>query len=166
MLGTFVFRVDEHLIGRSLFNDNAAVHKDNVVGNFPRESHFVRNDDHCHFVFRKLFYYFENLTRKLRVERRSRLIEEQHLGVESERSCNGNTLLLTARKLAGISFCLVFKSHFFEKLHSLFLSFVLGHFEDAYGRFGDVAEHVHVRKKVKILKNKSYFQANFAEFSI
>ena len=40
---------------------------------------------------------------RVRVERRQRLVEEEHAGIASERSCESDPLALTARELAGPS---------------------------------------------------------------
>ena len=59
------------------------------------------DNNHRHAFFGKLKHHIQHFLDHLRVERAGRLIKKHHLGVHRQGSCDGNPLLLTARKLAG-----------------------------------------------------------------
>ena len=48
--------VIEHLVGRALLDDNAAVHEDDAVGHIAGEAHLVCNHNHRHAATRELFH--------------------------------------------------------------------------------------------------------------
>ena len=48
LLRPWLFGLAEELLGRGVFDDDAAVHKQDTAGNVAREAHFVRDDQHGH----------------------------------------------------------------------------------------------------------------------
>ena len=67
--------VIEHLIGRALLDDNAAVHEDDAIGHVAGEAHLVRDHDHRHAAARELLHDTQDIAHELGVERTRRLIE-------------------------------------------------------------------------------------------
>ena len=67
--------VIKHLVGRTLFDDNAAVHKDDAVGHVAGEAHLVRDHDHRHAAARKLLHDTQDIAHELGVECARRLVE-------------------------------------------------------------------------------------------
>ena len=53
---------------------------------------------------------------QLPVERAERFVHEQHQGIEDQRACKGDALLLPARELVGIARTVVRKSNEFERV--------------------------------------------------
>ena len=106
----FVFAGAEDFIGCTLLRNDAVIHKNDLIGNVLGKIHFVGNDDHGHILGGKLLDDLQDLARDFGVERRSRLIKAKHVGIQSERTRDGNTLLLTARKLTGIGIGFIGKS--------------------------------------------------------
>ena len=80
-------------------DDHALVHEHVEVADLAREVELVRDDDHRHPRLGELAHDAEHLADELRVERRGRLVEEHHLGVEAERARDRDPLLLPAREL-------------------------------------------------------------------
>ena len=62
----------------------------------------MRHDRHSHILIRQLLDGLQDLARQLRIERGGRFIEEHDLRAHRERPRDGDTLLLTAGKTAGI----------------------------------------------------------------
>ena len=121
------------------------------------------NDDHGHLLLRQTADNLQYFARKLGVKGRGRLVKEKHFGIKSQRSCNGDTLLLTARKIAGIFMCLGFQTHFAQQLHSGSLRFRTALAQNAHRRFRDVSQHGKVGEKVEVLENQTYFQTHISQ---
>lgn len=66
----------DDLLGRTLLDNTAAVHKDHTVGNIARKLHRVGHDYHRHILRRQVLNDTQHLGRQLGVERRGRLIKE------------------------------------------------------------------------------------------
>lgn len=64
-LGTGIFGAGEKCFRRAMFNNHAIISEINLIGNFPRKSHFMRHKYACHAVLcqildcnKHLFYRF------------------------------------------------------------------------------------------------------------
>ena len=88
--------IAKYLLGRALFDDNAAVHEDDVIGNVAREGHLVRDNDHGGVLVGQLADDLEHFTGQLGIERRGRLVEAEDIGMERQRPRDRDALLLTA----------------------------------------------------------------------
>ena len=167
LLGTGILRIAEELGRRGVLGNDAAVHKEDAVGNLASEAHFVCNDDHCHTLVCEFFDQVKNLTNHFGVESRGGLIKEHHLRIHCKRAHDGDTLLLSARKGRGIDVCLFFQPDTAEKGERFF--FFLGAdllfggrgskesacFFDAqmHGSKHDVFDNGLVIKKVELLEH-------------
>ena len=87
-------------LGVPLFHNDAAVHKDDAVGDIAGKAHLVRHDDHGHTVVRQVAHDAQNVAHELRVERRGGLVKEHHVRVHRQGAGDGHALLLAARELA------------------------------------------------------------------
>ena len=81
---------------RRFLDDLAVVHEDHPAADLPRETHFVRHDEHRHAFGGELAHDCQHLAPELRVERGGRLVEQQHLRLHGQRPRDGHALLLTA----------------------------------------------------------------------
>src|SRR5918999_2545769 len=94
---TLALRRGEELRGRRLLDDPAVVDEDDPVADLAREPHLVGHDGHRHAVAREVAHDVEHLPDHLRVQRRSRLVEEHELRLHGERPRDRDALLLAAR---------------------------------------------------------------------
>src|SRR3954463_10158877 len=150
---TFALRLAEELLRRRLFDDLAAVHEHHRVGHAPGEAHLVRHADHGHALAREVLHDFQHLVDHLRIERRGRLVEEHDLRPHGERAGDGDALLLSAGKLAGILLRLLGDANAFEQVHGERAR--LGRRHAPYANRGerDFLQHREMRKKVEGLED-------------
>ena len=93
------FHLRENILGYTLSNDVSVVHYDYSVS-MSRLVHIVRDKNYRYAeILVQLFDSFHNFLSSVRVEHRSRLVHNDAVGAHSDYAGNGNTLLLTARKL-------------------------------------------------------------------
>ena len=92
----------QNLGGMALFDNDAAVHEDDAIGDFSSEADFVCDEQHRPFLGGKLADHAKNLSDQFRVERGGGLVEEEKLGTLRQSAGNRNTLLLPAREPLGI----------------------------------------------------------------
>src|SRR5690606_15673627 len=97
--GAFLLRVVEDLVGWSLFDDDAAVHEDDGVGDLTGETDLVRDDHEGRAVTGEVADDGENLADEFGVERRGGLVEEDHGGAQGQGPRDRDALLLTAGQL-------------------------------------------------------------------
>ena len=76
LTGTLLSRVIDNLLGRTLLDNAASVHKDHAIGNIARKLHRVGHDHHRHILRGKVFNDTQHLGRQLGVERRGRLVKQ------------------------------------------------------------------------------------------
>ena len=106
----FLLRMLKDLLRRSFLIDSAVVHIEDAVRDVARKLHLVRDDHHGHAVLRKGANDGKHLTDHGRVERGSRLIEEQDLRFHGNGAGDRHTLFLPAGQLIRIVLRLVPKS--------------------------------------------------------
>ena len=114
----------------------------------------------------QLLYDLQHLARELGVERTCRLVKEQNRGIHRKRSCNRNTLLLTAGKLAWIGGRLILKAHFLQQRHCTLLGLLLCAAKHMHLRVGEVFKHRKVREEVKVLEHKTENAAYLLELGL
>ena len=90
----------EDLARRTLFHNDAAVHKDDAVGDVAGKAHLVRHDDHGHAIACQVAHDTQNVANQLGIERRRGLVKEHNMRVHRQGAGDGNALLLAARELA------------------------------------------------------------------
>src|SRR6478735_11646537 len=153
VLGAVAARVGEELVGCGLLDDLAVGHEDDPVGGTAGEAHLVGDDDHRHAAAGQLGHHVEHLGDHLRVEGRGRLVEQHHLGVHRERTCDRDTLLLTTGELRGVLLGLGLHTDPFEQLHRPLLGGGLAHLADLDRPERDVLEDRLVREQVERLED-------------
>src|SRR5688572_6610257 len=101
--GPLLARIGEDLIGRTLLDQDSQMEERRALRDARRLLHVVRHDRH-RVAAAQLPDQLFDARRSDRIERRARLVHEQHLGVDRDRARNAQALLLTAReRIAGLA---------------------------------------------------------------
>src|SRR3954463_14357125 len=95
LLRTGVARVREDGVGLGELDELAAEHERGLVGHARRLLHVV-GDDHDRVVALELGDQLLDLERRHRIERRARLVHQDHLGLDGDRARDAQPLLLAA----------------------------------------------------------------------
>src|SRR5450432_360246 len=96
-----VRRLREEYVSSIELDELTHVEEGGVVGDARRLLHVVRHDDD-RIVGRDLVDELLDVRRRDGVQRRGRLVHEQHLGLDGERARDAEALLLTARQAEGV----------------------------------------------------------------
>ena len=83
------------------------LHEDDAVRRLAGEVHLVGHHDHRRAAVGEVLHDVQHLADQLGVERRSRLVEEEHLGLHAQRTGDGDALLLAARQAGRVLVALV-----------------------------------------------------------
>ena len=86
----------EDLRRRAHLHDLAVSHERDLGRDLANEAHLMTDDQHGHAVARKHPDCVEHLGHEFRIERRRHLVEQQDLGLQRKRACDGDALLLPA----------------------------------------------------------------------
>ncbi|MNY60014.1 hypothetical protein D3C86_1965190 [compost metagenome] len=89
-------------------------HVHHAAGGFARHFHFVRHDDLRDIRFSQFADNADDLGGNFWVQRGGRFIEQQNSGFHHQGACNGNALLLTARKMQWIAIAVRFQAQTFQ----------------------------------------------------
>ena len=116
----------------------------------------MSHHDHGHTALRQILHHVQHLTDHLRVQSTGRLVEQHDLRVHHQGTHNGDSLLLSAGKLAGIGVGPVGQTHLCQKLQGLLLCVGLGHPLNAHRGSGEVVHHVHVVEQVELLEHHAH----------
>src|SRR5439155_26572087 len=87
----------DHLLRRSTLDDSTAREDDDAIRHATREADLVGHDHHRLPARRQVRDHGEHLAYQARVERRRRLVEQQHHGLHRERPRDRDALLLATR---------------------------------------------------------------------
>jgi hypothetical protein len=151
-LRSSVLRPLDDVGGWTLFDDPAAVHEDDPIGNVAGETDLMRDDDHRHSHFGELSDDGQHIPYELRVERRCRFIEQHQARRNRERASDCDALLLTAGESMGKMVGVVNEPNQTQKAHRgrprLRRILVI----NANGRLDDVLERGEVIKQVEVLE--------------
>ena len=82
----------EHLFGRALLHDEAAVHEDDAVGHVAGEAHLVGDHDHGHAALRQAFHDAQHVAHEFGVQRAGGLVEQHDVRVHGKRAGDGHAL--------------------------------------------------------------------------
>ena len=137
--------------------------KNDAVGDFAGEAHFVGNAHHGHAALRQVFHHFEHFADHFGVEGGSGFVKQHHARFHCQPACNRDALLLSARQLPRQGVFFVEQPHGCEKLRGF--GFGSGgadafHFD---GGEGDVFQHGEVGIQVEMLEDEADFGADFVE---
>lgn len=102
MPGFLDLRIVDYLFGSAFFGNYTVSHKNDLVGNISCKLNFVSYNNHCAVGGFKTADNIKHLTREFRIKCGGRLVEAENIGIECKRSCNCNTLLLTAAEVTRI----------------------------------------------------------------
>ena len=101
--GVGMLRIGQHLIDRRLLHLPAGIHDDDPLGHFRNRAHVVGNQDHGGIgLLLKLLQQVENLRLHGDVQRRRRLVGDQHLRLAGQRHRDHHALAHAAGQLVGI----------------------------------------------------------------
>ncbi|CDZ89761.1 putative 6-pyruvoyl-tetrahydropterin synthase [Rhodococcus ruber] len=145
----------ENLRGRTLFDDDAAVHEHDGVGNLTREADLVGDDHQGRTVAGQVADHLEHLADQFGVERGGRLVEQDHGRAQREGAGDGDPLLLPTGQLFGVVVDLVADADPVEQFAGERLD--LGAVAALRGdrRLDHVLEHGQVREEVEVLEHES-----------
>src|SRR5947208_13290607 len=138
---------------RRLLHNKPMIHEDDAVGGVARKAHLTADHQHGHATALELAHDVENAAHELRIERGGGLVKQHHLGFQRERASDRHSLLLAARKLAGIRPCLVGKSDPIEGRHAETLRFGTWLAQHLDKRKRDVSQRRHMGIEVERLKH-------------
>lgn len=125
----------KHVLGRAGFGDDALVQKDDPVCDVARKADFMRDDHHRDAGIGKLTQEKQHFLDDLGIERGCRLIEKHQLRPHGKRACNGDALLLPARKPGGKHMGLVAQAETLQQGERLCFRFRPGRFCTLIGPF-------------------------------
>ena len=112
-----MLRPREDLEDVALLDDASAFDHGDIVGDRADHRHFVRDEQDRQAKLRvDAGEKVEDRARRFRIERRSRLVGEQHLRVRGERAGDADALLLAAGEFGRVAIALVGKSDEKEEL--------------------------------------------------
>ena len=111
----------------------------------------------------KLLHDVENLADHFGVEGGGRLVEEHDAGVHCKSADDGDTLLLTAGKLAGVSIRLIGKTDAGKQLEGVFLGLFLALEFKLCRSEPDVFQNREVREEVEVLEHHAHMRAHLIE---
>ena len=146
--------VPQHLAGRALLDDLAVVEEDDAIGDLTGEPDLVRDDDERRAVAGEPADDVEHLADELGVERRRRLVEEQHLRRERERPGDRDALLLAARELPRVVVGLVGEPDAGEQPLGQRARVLLREPLVRDRRLDDVLDRREVREQVEVLEDE------------
>ena len=93
--GSRVGRAHQHYGGRTVFDDLAAIHEEDMISDVASKADLVGDDDHCRAVLGELTHHPEHLSNELGVERRRDLVEQHNLRLHRQRTSDGDALCLS-----------------------------------------------------------------------
>ena len=146
-------RVLEHLVGRALLVDHAVGDEEHAVGDVVREADLVRHQQHRAAFLGERADHAQHLADQLGVERRGRLVEQQHLGVHRQRAGDGDALLLPAREPRRVGLGLVGEADAGELGLGARARLGLALAAHRAQPLHHVAERGHVREQVELLEH-------------
>ena len=116
----------------------------------------MRDHQHGESALRQLLHYGQHLAHHFRIERRGRLVEEQHLGVHAQRARNRNALLLTAGQLAGLGVDIRLHAHLFQILHGVPFAFGGAAPQHLHLTEHAVFQHRQIVEQIELLKHHAH----------
>ena len=119
-LQTRMLGVGEQFLRRLILLDPSLVNEDDAVGDFAGKAHLMGDHQHGDAGVSQLFHQLKHFTDHLGVEGAGRLIEEDDVRVHCQCACDGDALLLAARKALGVGVGLVGQTYAGQKLVGAF----------------------------------------------
>jgi len=141
----------------ALFNDLSLIHENDMTGNLPRKSHFVCHHHHGHAFMGQIPHDIQYFIDHFRIQCGCRLIKEHDFGAHGQSPCDGDTLLLAAGQLGGVSPRLVMNANFFKKGHGKINCVASAHFPDLHRGQCHIFQGRHMGIQIELLKHKPNF---------
>ena len=122
----------------------------------------MRDQEHRPSFLGQRVDHAQDLAHQLRIERRGRLVEQQHFRVHRQRAGDRDPLLLSAGKLPRIRMELVLQPYLRQLFGGTRARRPLGRALHRDQSFHDVLEHGHVREQVELLEHHAHSRAHLA----
>ncbi len=148
-----VLRAGEEFLRVAGFDDHAAVHEDDAIGDIAREGHLVGDNDHGHALVRQLAHGREHFANELGVQRGGHLIEQHHLGLHGERARNRHTLLLPPGQFRWVGVFLADQPDLPQLGPRPLDRLGARETQHMHGRLDDVGQHREMREQVVLLEH-------------
>src|SRR5688572_4148494 len=151
--GSFLTRMDEDVIGRSLFHDSSAIKEHDAVGDLVRKAHFVCDQQHRDIGFPgKGPQHDQHFVNQLWIQCGRHLIEQHNPRLERQSPRNRDPLLLPTGELRWIAIDLVLQPDLREILcRRLFRRSAIRVLNE-HQWFRHVAKRRHMREEIEVLK--------------
>ncbi|MNN94578.1 hypothetical protein D3C81_2132290 [compost metagenome] len=91
-----MFGLCKYFCRNSLLCDCSFIHEDKPAPHLAGKAHFVGDHHHGHALGGKPLHYIQHLADHFRVKSRSGFVKQEHIRLHSQRTGNGNPLLLSA----------------------------------------------------------------------
>lgn len=124
----------------------------------------MRDDHHRDAGIGKLTQEKQHFLDDLGIERGCRLIEKHQLRPHGKRACNGDALLLPARKPGGKHMGLVAQAETLQQSERLCFRFRPGAFLHLDRAFHDVFQNAQMGPQIKLLEHETHFRAHEVDF--
>ena len=129
-------------------------------GHLAGEPHLVRDHDHCSPLGCQFLHQAQHIADQFRVERRSRFIKQQGVGLHRQRAGNRHPLLLPAGKLVWIIIAPLIQPDLVQQRRRAFHRLGLRHLQHLGRRLNQVLHHAHVLPQIEILEHHRQFRAH------
>ena len=146
-------------MGRGLLHHHAVLHEYRLGGDVAGKAHLVGDHQHGHALFGQLPHDREHLAGQLRVKGTGGLVKVNDLRVGGKGAGNGNALLLSAGKLAGIVVGPVGQTDLFQHPSADLVCLLLWHPAGNDQALGHILQGGLVPEQVVVLEHKGCFFA-------
>ena len=159
-------RITEDLRYRTAFRDMTMVNDGDIITDGFDDGHLMRDDDDrdAHLLV-DLLQKIEDLLRGLRIQRRGRLITEEHLRIRRERPGDRHTLLLSTRQLSRIVLHPVLEADELQQLHRPRLCLFLLDPCDLQ-RESNISKKIPLIQEVKLLEDHAHLATRLPDLLI
>ncbi len=152
--GDGVARAGEHLVRRPFLDDRAAAEEHHAVGDFVGEAQLMGRDDHGQAVLdREPPDHFQHFVDQFRIERRGRLVEQQHARIGRERARDRDALLLAAGQMPRQGVGALAEADAFEQFARAAVGIGARHAVHPAQRPGDVLQRGQMAEQVELLEH-------------
>ncbi|MCY1236906.1 hypothetical protein D9M72_495810 [compost metagenome] len=135
----FALEVSGHVLEGTVLDDPALGQQRDRVANALHDVHFVRDDEHRQLqALGQVLDQVQDFVSGRRIQRRGRLIAQQHIGVGGQRPGNSHALTLATGKLGGVGVFEPLKAYKRQQFRNLGADLVLRRFDELQG-MGHVA---------------------------
>ena len=116
----------------------------------------MSNDHHGDMLLSKILDNLQDLTGQFWIKCRCRFIKKQDLRIHTERTGNGNSLLLSSGKLKRICLLLVCKAHFLKKASCLGVNLIFLSLLHLQRCIHYIFQYRKMRKQIELLEHQSH----------